>query len=227
MHEGNLLTLLPPYFSLMSKNHRKMDVLPFGVWARQLYLWLCIACVSHGNVKCNKPHKVDHNCKNAVCFPAYSLFGETVLAQYLRKSLIWQIQGCKAQRCGYWRILFFFYLFSLWLSFFSPFLWSWCHSLYEDDRLNWLRRAKAGRQAEGWNIKLVNHFLFSLRTAVDWWERPLCPPSQPACKFAASLFQKTTARRGGWRRNMAVMVEMRACWPVPLNTLRNKTDACK
>lgn len=107
--KGTCLPCFLHIFHSCQRITRKMDVLPFGVWARQLYLWLCIVCVSHGNVKCNKPHKVDHNCKNAACFPAYSLFGETVLAQYLRKSLIWQIQGCKAQRCGYWRILFFFY----------------------------------------------------------------------------------------------------------------------
>lgn len=35
-------------------------------------------------------------------------------------------------------------------------------------RLNWLCEAKAGGQAEVWSIKPVNHFLFSLRTAVDW-----------------------------------------------------------
>lgn len=65
---------------------------------------------------------------------------------------------------------------------------------------NWLHQAKAGRQAEGWSVKLVNHFPFSLRTAVDWWERPLCPPSQPASKFAASPFQWMAACRGGRRR---------------------------
>lgn len=58
---------------------------------------------------------------------------------------------------------YLFFSFSL-----SLFPWSLFHSLYEECRLNWLRQAKAGRQAEGWGIKLVNHFLFSLRTAVDW-----------------------------------------------------------
>lgn len=57
---------------------------------------------------------------------------------------------------------------SLLSSLFSLFPWSQFHSLYEECRLNWLCKAKAGRQAEGWSIKLVNHFLFSLRTAVDW-----------------------------------------------------------
>lgn len=39
--------------------------------------------------------------------------------------------------------------------------------------------ARLGR-AEGWSAKQINHFLFSLRTAVDWRERPLCAPSRPA-----------------------------------------------
>lgn len=47
-----------------------------------------------------------------------------------------------------------------------------------------------GRRAASRSVKLVNHFLFSLRTAVDWRERPLCPPSPPAsqrmCCFAPS-----------------------------------------
>lgn len=46
------------------------------------------------------------------------------------------------------------------------------------------------RRAEGWSAKLLNHFLVSLRTAVDWPERPLCPPSRPAsqqmCSFIPS-----------------------------------------
>lgn len=83
---------------------------------------------------------------------------------------------------------------------FSLFPWSQFHSLYEECRLNWLCKAKAGRQAEGWSIKLVNHFLFSLRTAVDWWERPLCPPSQPASKFAASPFQCMSTCCGARKR---------------------------
>ena len=77
------------------------------------------------------------------------------------------------------------------------FPWSQLPSPYEECRVNWLCKAKAGGRAEGWSIKLVNHFLFSLRTAVDWRERPLCPPSQPASKFAASPFQCMTACCGG------------------------------
>lgn len=60
-----------------------------------------------------------------------------------------------------------------------------------------------GRRAESRSVKLVNHFLFSLRTAVDWRERPLCPPSPPAsqrmCCFTPSgaCLQRGGRRRGG------------------------------
>lgn len=75
MHEGNLLTLLPPYFSLMSKSHVKDGCSSLWcVWAKQLYLWLGIR--SHALnvwltvmfVKRNKPHKVDRNCKMLYVF---------------------------------------------------------------------------------------------------------------------------------------------------------------
>lgn len=46
-----------------------------------------------------------------------------------------------------------------------------------------------GRRAERWSIKLANHFLFSLRTAVDWWKKA-SPSSQSAskriCRFGPS-----------------------------------------
>lgn len=160
------------------------------------------------SVQSSKPHKVEHDCKMLYVFPVPNELAVSALDHY-RKPVLWQIQSCKrsvtwvvrefmrmSHYCSF-QVQFFFICFC----FLCP--CSQFHSLYEEWRLNWLWGAKAGRQAEGRSIKLVNHFLFSLRTAVDWWERPLCPPSQPASKFAASPFQCMTACCGGRRRKRA------------------------
>lgn len=68
-----------------------------------------------------------------------------------------------------------------------------------------LCQAKAGGRAESRSVKLVNHFLFSLRTAVDWRERPLCPPSPPAsqqmCRFTPSGACLQRGRKTRRRKN--------------------------
>lgn len=60
-------------------------------------------------------------------------------------------------------------------------------------------------RAEGCSAKLVNHFLFSLRTAVDWPERPLCAPSRPASqqtrRFAPSAVCLHRGRRRGGKND--------------------------
>lgn len=212
MHEGDLLSLLPPYFSLMSQTHEKDGccyTCSFGVRAE--FLWLCV-CVWHTVmfVKCNKPHRVDHNCKmlHAFQFPISSgqlyrlgttgklLYGKYEDAKTRWRSLMWALKKSMSHYYSFWTLACYLLFF-----FFSPLLFPSLVSVSFSVRgVNWLREAKAGGQAEGWSIKLVNHFLFSLRTAVDWWERPLCPPSQPASKFAASPFQCMTACCGERRR---------------------------
>lgn len=134
------------------------------------------------------------------------------------KTVILQIQRCTAgQRSVMWvlrePVSHYYIFFQTSIVPFSPSLLLVSVSFSVWRGSNWLHRAKAGRQAEGWSVKLVNHFLFSLRTAVDWWERPLCPPSQPASKFAASPIQWMAARRGGRRRGKkrALILQMWAC----------------
>lgn len=62
--------------------------------------------------------------------------------------------------------------------------------------------------AEGWSTKPVNHFLFSLRTAVDWRERPLCAPSRPASQQMRRVAPSGAClHRGGRRREAKKMTD--------------------
>lgn len=74
------------------------------------------------------------------------------------------------EKFGMYRFYSFFDLFSIIprLSFCPRSLLCFIPSIKTVDQAGCAKQRLAGRQAEGWSIKLLNHFLFSLRTAVDW-----------------------------------------------------------
>lgn len=163
MHEGDLLSLLPPYFSLMSQTHEKDGccyTCSFGVRAE--FLWLCV-CVWHTVmfVKCNKPHRVDHNCKmlHAFQFPISSgqlyrlgtigklLYGKYEDAKTRWRSLMWALKKSMSHYYSFWTLacyLLFFFLLSSPLSI--PGL---CFILCARSKL--AARSKGGRA--GWGLE--------------------------------------------------------------------------
>lgn len=199
VHDGreNLLTLLPPYISLVSLSHVRdgwAHTCPIGARAKQPYLWRCVCGCAEDVwlavvfVRRTKPHTVDRNCKMlyafqfAICLVEegdgvgwgehffLALYGEKKRA--LRRNSKMQ-DAVEVSNVGANRTrvsLLHFFLPRPWLSFiFFPPLFAFAfHPVCGESRQNWLRQAKAGRQAEGRSIRLVNHFLFSLGTAVDW-----------------------------------------------------------
>lgn len=173
---------------------------------------VCLGEVQNVFVDCNKPHEVGHDCKTLNVFQ-FCLGWLYCLSVIGKKAVTQQIQRCKTQWRSVMREYAAYYCVFRTLAHYFPFrlpflplsLVSVSFSVSAaPTKLAARSKGREGR-LRAWSIKLVNHFLFSLRTAVDWWERPLCPPSQPASKFAASPLQCRTAscRRGRGRNSFA------------------------
>lgn len=106
MHKGNLLTLLPPYFSTcVIESCERWMFLYLSLWCVQSRNCIhdCVFLVVQKNVwlsvmfvKRNKSHKMDHNCKTLYVFRG-KLCWFSVGRKKRKEAVMWQIQRCKAR----------------------------------------------------------------------------------------------------------------------------------